>query len=53
MTLDIIAWQSDGPAYVAIYHVWADGIGNPDQNLSLECQLVKISHHFRNALHDA
>ncbi|KAF2838380.1 hypothetical protein M501DRAFT_1017392 [Patellaria atrata CBS 101060] len=34
--------------YVAISHVWADGLGNPQANSLPKCQLVLLQKHLQN-----
>lgn len=34
--------------YVAISHVWSDGLGNPDDNAIPRCQLLKLSSMVRS-----
>ncbi|KAI0859813.1 hypothetical protein F4860DRAFT_242326 [Xylaria cubensis] len=34
--------------YIAISHVWSDGLGNPRQNSLPICQFVRISHMVRS-----
>ncbi|CAK7206491.1 hypothetical protein SEUCBS139899_009287 [Sporothrix eucalyptigena] len=34
---------TDGLPYVAISHVWADGMGNPTANSLPECQIAKVA----------
>jgi hypothetical protein len=41
VTLRVEKWTQDYP-YVAISHVWADGMGNPERNALPTCQLLKI-----------
>lgn len=47
--------------YVAISHVWSDGLGNPEENALPLCQVKKLqaiiesvheSHEFRTKVHD-
>ncbi|KAJ5788246.1 heterokaryon incompatibility protein [Penicillium paradoxum] len=33
--------------YVAISHVWSDGLGNPQRNALPRCQLLRLSHLIR------
>ncbi|KAF5609969.1 heterokaryon incompatibility protein [Fusarium tjaetaba] len=35
-------------AYVAISHVWSDGLGNPQRNALPRCQLLRLSKLIRN-----
>ncbi|VUC19908.1 unnamed protein product [Clonostachys rosea] len=37
-----------GTEYIAISHVWSDGLGNPNKNAIPQCQLQRLSHHIRN-----
>jgi hypothetical protein len=39
---------SDDVAYVAISHVWSDGLGNLQRNALPRCQLLRISNIIRN-----
>ena len=41
LDLEIIQWQPGIP-YIAISHVWADGLGNITGNFLPECQLLKL-----------
>jgi len=45
-TLQVQAFMLDNeqqvPKYVAISHVWSDGMGNPGQNALMACQLRRI-----------
>ncbi|RBR06229.1 uncharacterized protein FIESC28_11139 [Fusarium coffeatum] len=34
--------------YIAISHVWSDGLGNPKANAIPKCQLQRLSHHVRS-----
>ena len=43
--------ESDSVQYVAISHVWSDGMGNPRDNCLNECQLVHIQG-LVNALYE-
>lgn len=40
-----------GGRYVAISHVWSDGLGNPDANALPHCQLEYIGHSVNNLYH--
>ncbi|KAH8703260.1 hypothetical protein BGW36DRAFT_333941 [Talaromyces proteolyticus] len=40
--------QQQNIPYIAISHVWADGMGNPDDNWLPECQLDRITHYIEN-----
>ena len=46
LSLDIIASQPD-THYVALSHVWADGLGNPKANSLPRCQLLQLSNLAR------
>ena len=52
-TSSIIPLQkADGiTPYVAISHVWADGLGNPGANAMYICQLKRISAFVKNLCH--
>lgn len=41
ITVDAIPYVK-GMAFVAISHVWADGLGNPKSNVLPSCQLVRL-----------
>lgn len=41
LDLEVIQWQPGIP-YIAISHVWADGLGNITGNFLPECQLLKL-----------
>lgn len=36
----------EGGRYVALSHVWADGLGSPNSNSIFQCQLVRIARHI-------
>lgn len=40
--------RSRAPAYVAISHVWSDGMGNPSENALPECELRRIQRCVDN-----
>ena len=44
--------RSASSKYIAISHVWSDGLGNPRENALPLCQ-VKILHRMVNSLHAA
>ena len=37
--------------YIAISHVWSDGLGNPALNALPKCQLERLDSYFRNLPH--
>ncbi|KAF2175119.1 hypothetical protein K469DRAFT_756403 [Zopfia rhizophila CBS 207.26] len=37
--------------YVAISHVWSDGLGNPYSNALPQCQLVRLKNYIENLPH--
>lgn len=41
-----------GRRFVAISHVWSDGLGNKKENKMLPCQLARIWGHARNLIRD-
>ena len=41
LSLDLVSTR-DFPAYVALSHVWAEGLGNPRENALPRCQLVYL-----------
>lgn len=43
--------DSEGVPYVAISHVWSDGLGNPHQNTLPQCQLLRLQDYV-NQLYD-
>ncbi len=43
VSVELCSSASKGNNYVAISHVWADGMGNPDANSLPQCQLVRLS----------
>ena len=46
-TLELV--ESDpGVSYIAISHVWSDGIGNPHANSLPRCQLQRLNSYIRN-----
>ena len=47
LSLDIVASQPD-THYVALSHVWADGLGNPKANSLPRCQLLHLSNLARS-----
>ena len=47
MLLDVIAY-TEGIRYVAISHIWADGMGNEQSNALPECQIRRLSHLLYN-----
>ena len=42
-----VAARSRTSAYVAISHVWADGLGNPRENGLPSCQIERLKHSLR------
>jgi hypothetical protein len=44
----LFAEANPDAAYVAISHVWADGLGNVQQNAIPSCQLLRLSNMVRN-----
>jgi hypothetical protein len=40
--------ESDQNMYIAISHVWADGLGNPDENSMYRCQLKLMQERVTN-----
>ena len=40
--------SSSAAGYVAISHVWADGLGNKSNNLLPRCQVIRIAHIVRD-----
>jgi hypothetical protein len=42
----------DGMEYVALSHVWADGLGNPNANSLPMCQLTRLSEYVKAVLPD-
>ena len=47
LSLDLVASQPD-THYVALSHVWADGLGNPKANSLPRCQLLHLSNLARS-----
>jgi hypothetical protein len=45
LSLQVIKRRSATP-YIAISHVWADGLGNPRENALPACQLKKLQNHL-------
>ncbi|KAL3419615.1 hypothetical protein PVAG01_08113 [Phlyctema vagabunda] len=43
-TIELIDSES-APNYIAISHVWADGLGNPNKNEHYTCQMARIMRH--------
>ena len=43
VSVELCSTADRGKNYVAISHVWADGIGNPEANSLPQCQLVRLS----------
>ncbi|KAL4869914.1 hypothetical protein BDV12DRAFT_167065 [Aspergillus spectabilis] len=41
-----------GITYIAISHVWAHGLGNPDENALRSCQLLELDRLVKCALED-
>ncbi|KAH8683432.1 hypothetical protein BGZ61DRAFT_424559 [Ilyonectria robusta] len=41
-----------GDEYVALSHVWADGLGNPNANAIQECQVVRLQELITNLQRD-
>ncbi|KAI0749838.1 hypothetical protein C8Q80DRAFT_1164244 [Daedaleopsis nitida] len=48
--LEVLVVRSDQYPYIAISHVWADGLGNPRDNALPACQLRRL-REFVSALH--
>lgn len=44
--IQVLPWE-DGLAYIAISHVWSDGLGNVHKNAIPRCQLVRLSNLVR------
>ncbi|KAI1632878.1 hypothetical protein F4809DRAFT_61187 [Biscogniauxia mediterranea] len=40
--------KDDNVPYIAISHVWSDGLGNLDRNALPRCQLLRLSNMVRN-----
>lgn len=49
--LQLVPWRSGVP-FVAISHVWSDGLGNPKKNAIPRCQLRRLSKYAREILKD-
>ena len=47
ISIDVVA-STDSTAYVALSHVWADGLGNPGANALPRCQLSKLKNLINN-----
>lgn len=47
----LVPWRSGVP-FVAISHVWSDGLGNPKKNAIPQCQLRRLSQYTRAILKD-
>lgn len=45
--IDLKAWDGVAP-FVAISHVWADGLGNPQANALPRCQMMRLSKMVQN-----
>lgn len=43
VSVELCSSENKGNNYVAISHVWADGMGNPNANSLPECQLARLS----------
>ena len=43
VSVELCSSASEGNNYVAISHVWADGMGNPKANSLPQCQLARLS----------
>lgn len=47
-SIDIVEYEP-GMEYAAVSHVWTDGIGNPEENSMLRCQLEYLRRQFNEA----
>ena len=47
ISIEVVA-SSDSTSYVALSHVWADGLGNPKANTLPRCQLLKLKKFIDN-----
>jgi len=45
ITAFVLGHEQRMPAYVAISHVWSDGMGNPTHNALPACHLLRIQRH--------
>lgn len=50
-SIELVAYEP-GYSYIAISHVWSDGLGNLDRSALPMCQLRRLSHMVRNVLGD-
>ncbi|KAL4884592.1 hypothetical protein BJY04DRAFT_215054 [Aspergillus karnatakaensis] len=51
VSLRMVSHEPD-MAYIAISHVWAHGLGNPDENALRACQLLNLDRLVKGALKD-